>query len=277
MANYLTAKKSIPIRFFIITFIWTWIFWGLIALNDLNIIHLSNSILNIKLLIMTLGAFGPAIGATFSILTTEGKKEYIIFLKSFLHFKYKFRIWLSVIMIFGIINLISWYTPEFFGHVRLPMLVPNILYIPLYLVIMTFIGGGQEEIGWRGYILPFIESKYGIILGNIILGVVWAVWHTPLWFISGSSQTYVSFIAFIFGCIGLSFLLSWVIKIADNKPLLAMITHGLFNTLISIFPTIEFNTNIQTRFWIHEFLLLVTGFIIILLYQNIIRRIPKSF
>ena len=55
---------------------------------------------------------------------------------------------------------------------------------------MVFLGGGQEEIGWRGYILPFLENKFGRWLGSGILGLIWAFWHLPLWFIPGTNQTY---------------------------------------------------------------------------------------
>ena len=55
---------------------------------------------------------------------------------------------------------------------------------------MIFLGGGQEELGWRGYILDRLEERLGPWLGNLVLAVIWAVWHVPLIFIPGTSQRF---------------------------------------------------------------------------------------
>lgn len=134
---------------------------------------------------------------------------------------------------------------------------------------MVFLGGGQEEVGWRGYILPILESRYGLWAGNIILGIVWALGHVPLYFISGHTQEYLPFIPFVIGCIGMSFFFSWVIKASGGRPLSGLIAQGTFNAVISIFPTIIMDSGvIQVRFWIHEFLILVVGVIFLLSWSK---------
>jgi uncharacterized protein len=152
-----------------------------------------------------LGAFGPAVGAIYSMNTLKGRKEVKLFLKSFLSLKFSWKLWLAIFLILGLTNILAWYLPELFGYERLPILLPNIYIFPLYWLIMVLLGGGQEEIGWRGYIMPFLKSKYGLWIGNIMLGFIWAVWHIPLWFVSVSTQQYMPFNAFLIGCIGLSF------------------------------------------------------------------------
>lgn len=256
--------ESIPLRFFVVTFLWSWLMWLPLVLAGLSVLHISEKLLPvIGFPLIVIGAFGPAVGAVYSINTLRGRKEVKLFLKSFLSVKFSWKLWLAIFLILGLTNILAWYLPELFGYERLPMLLPNIYIFPLYWLIMVLLGGGQEEIGWRGYIMPILESKYGLWLANIMLGIIWAVWHIPLWFVPISTQQYMPFIAFLIGCIGLSFFLSWVIKRSKGRPLSGLIAHGTFNAFIPLFPTLIMELGVpQLRFWLHEILIFGMGVLI---------------
>jgi membrane protease YdiL (CAAX protease family) len=144
-------------------------------------------------------------------------------------------------------------------------MLQNIYTFPLFLLLNTFILGGQEEIGWRGYILPYLEKRFGLIVGSLILGIVWAVWHIPLWFIPGTSQSYMNFFAFLISCIGVSYFLSWVKKASGNRLLSCIIAHGTINSFVILFPIfVTDNDSIQVRFWIFCILKLIVGIIIVI-------------
>lgn len=260
--------ERIPLRFFWVTFLWSWLIWTPLVLASWGILDISKDLLSvITMPIIIIGAFGPAVGAIYSISTLKGRKEVKIFLKSFLSLKFSWKLWIAIFAIIGLVNILAWYVPELFGYDRVPMLLPNAYVFPVYWLYMVLLGGGQEEIGWRGYILPFIESKYGFWVGNIILGSIWAGWHIPLWFIIGASQTFMPFIAFLIGLTGLSFFFSWVVKRSNGRPISGLIAHGTSNAFIPLFPTIIFEYEVfQLRFWLHEILILCIGIIILMLY-----------
>jgi uncharacterized protein len=212
-----------------------------------------------------LGAFGPAVGACFSIWTLEGRSALMNFLRRFLSLRFGWKVWASMFVVLGSLSAVAWYIPELFGHDRLPMMLPNIYVIPIWWLLMVFLGGGQEEVGWRGYILEPLEARYGLWGGNIVLGLVWACWHIPLWFIPGSTQVYMPFIAFAIGTIGLSFFFSWLIKASGRRLLSGLIAHGTYNAFIPLFPTIVMESDVlQTRWWIHQILVLVVGILFML-------------
>ena len=45
-----------------------------------------------------------------------------------------------------------------------------------------------EELGWRGYVLDRLQEKRSALVSSLILGVVWSLWHLPLFFVQGSYQ-----------------------------------------------------------------------------------------
>ena len=57
---------------------------------------------------------------------------------------------------------------------------------PLYMQILAFlimlIGGGMEEAGWRYITFPELDKKFGFAVSAAITGVIWAIWHLPLFF-----------------------------------------------------------------------------------------------
>jgi membrane protease YdiL (CAAX protease family) len=256
-------SERIPIRFFLITFSWAWILWLPLVLCGFGIIPLSKDMLSVlSIPAIGLGAFGPAVGAFCSLRTTKGKGAIRTYLKSFLSLKFGWKAWIAIFIVFGLSTAAAWIIPECFSEPRVSMLLPSILIFPLYWLLMVFVGGGQEEIGWRGYILPLLENKFGRWLGSGILGLIWASWHLPLWFIPGATQTYMNFGGFIMLMLGYSFLFSWVREASGKRPLAGMIVHGTANAFVPLFPVVVLNVNaVQVRYWIWVSLTLAIGII----------------
>jgi membrane protease YdiL (CAAX protease family) len=57
-----------------------------------------------------------------------------------------------------------------------------------FLVSMIISGPLSEEPGWRGTAYPRMRATMGRFRIALILGVLWAVWHLPLFFIDGTVQ-----------------------------------------------------------------------------------------
>jgi membrane protease YdiL (CAAX protease family) len=173
-------------------------------------------------------------------------------------------VWLLIAAVLGLPALASWLIPELFGENRLAPYV-SVYAFPVNLLTMIFFGGGQEEIGWRGYISPLLEEKFGLIAGSLILGIIWALWHIPLWFIRGASQAYTPFPAFVLITVGYSYFFSWVREASGNRLFSVLVAHGAANAFSNLFPfiTMENGADHQIRFWIYSVLTFVTGIIIV--------------
>jgi len=264
-------EKKMPVRFFVVTFLWSWsvLIPCAILIKTGIMSHASPLYLTIELPIAFLAIMGPAMGSFVSLRTINGKGAVKKYLKSFLSLNFGWKIWLSIFLISGISTFLPWIIPEYFGEDRIPTMLQNVYIFPLYLLISTFITGGQEEIGWRGYILPFLEKRFGLIIGSLILGLVWAIWHIPLWFIPGTSQSYMNFFAFLLSCIGVSYILSWIREASGNRLFSCLITHGTINSFAVLFPVFITDNNAnQVRFWIFCILKFIIGIIIVIIRTN---------
>ena len=59
--------------------------------------------------------------------------------------------------------------------------------IPLAITVFLF-GPFSEEFGWRGFALDRVQARWGAVRGSLVLGLIWAFWHLPLFLIPGTGQ-----------------------------------------------------------------------------------------
>ncbi|MEV6155520.1 CPBP family intramembrane glutamic endopeptidase [Nonomuraea sp. NPDC052129] len=64
-----------------------------------------------------------------------------------------------------------------------------------FLVSMLIAGPLAEEPGWRGTAYPRLRASLSRFQAGLLLGVVWAVWHLPLFFVSGTVQAVLGLIS----------------------------------------------------------------------------------
>jgi membrane protease YdiL (CAAX protease family) len=115
-----------------------------------------------------------------------------------------------------------------------PLPLPLWLLLPIYLIFVgLFAGGLDEELGWRGYALPRLQQRYGALAASLFLGVIWAFWHLPNWFLPDSNQAAVSFPIFVVGAVALSIILTWLYNSTGGSLLLVILAHTLFDVAIT--------------------------------------------
>ncbi|MCC6795739.1 MAG: CPBP family intramembrane metalloprotease [Candidatus Hydrogenedentes bacterium] len=87
-------------------------------------------------------------------------------------------------------------------------------------------GGLGEEIGWRGYMLPLLQHRWGPIRASIAVGVCWGVWHVPARFVPSTGQ-HIVFVTLL--CIALSCIFTWFYNASGGNLWVLAVLHGCVN------------------------------------------------
>jgi membrane protease YdiL (CAAX protease family) len=107
------------------------------------------------------------------------------------------------------------------------------------ILLGSTIGGGQEELGWRGFAQPELQEQYGGLWAAVIIGVLWGGWHLPLFFdptAIHSQWPLSSQLAYFVGIVAFSILIGWVYNGSGGSILLAMLMHGTENAAGGLVP-----------------------------------------
>ncbi len=50
-------------------------------------------------------------------------------------------------------------------------------------MVILFLAPTLEELGWRGYGVDSLRSKFSLFKTTMLFAVIWGLWHLPLFFI----------------------------------------------------------------------------------------------
>jgi membrane protease YdiL (CAAX protease family) len=181
------------------------------------------------------GVFGPLVAAVVATVAVGGSVRGL--LSGLLRWRVAPR-WYLVAL--GVpVGMLAVMVPGYVligGTVDLSVLSGRLVGYPFLLLAMVLLGGGQEELGWRGFALPRLQGRFGPLRGTLVLGLVWAAWHWPLFAIEGSGYGELTLPVHGATVVGMAVLLSWVYNGSGGSVLLAMLLHGSINAAGFLMP-----------------------------------------
>jgi membrane protease YdiL (CAAX protease family) len=102
-------------------------------------------------------------------------------------------------------------------------------YYQLLPTLMTDPGPLGEELGWRGFALPRLLERWSPLTASLLLGVIWGLWHLPIFFIPGLPQSRLSFAVFLLGTISLCIIDTWIFLRTDGNLVPMILVHLMSN------------------------------------------------
>ena len=104
---------------------------------------------------------------------------------------------------------------------------PEFTLFSFFLYNLISFGYG-EETGWRGYALPKLQSKMHPFLATLLLTVLWAAWHIPLFFYRPgyTSMDVFGVLGWFFSLLTGAVLLTWLFNSTRQSDFIVAVFHA---------------------------------------------------
>lgn len=130
------------------------------------------------------GSFGPTLAALATAGFTGGGSSMINLLKSLFRVRVNWRVHVATFFLMPCIGLAFYLVLGISPRIELWKIAATMIaLVPLNALvggIIFGVGPLGEELGWRGYLQPRLQSAAGTAATAIIVGLVWAFWHLPV-------------------------------------------------------------------------------------------------
>ena len=185
------------------------------------------------MLLYVLGGLGPMIGAYVAVLSTSSQAPLREFHQRLFRWRvagwwYAVAIGLPVVLAIASTMIAVLFRPDLSSALSIR---PWYMFVPLLAVMI--VGGGLEEPGWRGIAQPEIARTTGSAKAALLVGLVWALWHVPLFFLPGVSQYGSNFPVFALGVVGMALMLGWLYS-RTASILLCVVFHAAANAITAL-------------------------------------------
>jgi len=193
----------------------------------------------------------PTLVAFLILAITSGKPGVLRWLRSYVRWRVGVQWYLVAVIGVAVLIFLSMAVVP---GVLTKFVAPDWSLVPIWLrsfVVVLFLPPGGpllEEGGWRGFALPRLQRRYGPLVGTLILGALWSVWHLDIFFgpVAGANpdasfvSVLIAFVLFTIGEIGLSVIITWILNNCRGSVLMAILAHGAQDTAIpflALFPS----------------------------------------
>lgn len=121
------------------------------------------------------------------------------------------------ILAFGVMTSMGETTPDSL----FPVVVAPVLFV-LFFIFALF-----EEVGWMGYAFEPMEKRWNALNASLILGLIWAIWHLPLYILAGQDPLWIA--GQIISLIAIRTLIVWIYNNTGKSVFAAILFHTVYN------------------------------------------------
>jgi len=243
------------------------VFWGPIALLKLQTANfVEGKIYNLPVFIFFLiGGFVPSIVGISLTRFYDHKTGLKVLFKSAIDFKIGFRQFIIIvtypIIIGGLQLIINKSVGGTFDYSQFLKQLPS--FLPLIIL-----GPLSEEFGWRGFLQKKVNIQFSPISGTLVIGIIWSLWHLPLFYMPGTSQHdfNMPFLPFMISVISSSFIYTYIYIKSHGSLFSALLLHWIGTYIMQVIGSQVTRTPAYN--YLECLPVLVTGIIFIIILQK---------
>lgn len=215
--------------FFLIAFVYTWMFHGSMAVFGVRYES------GLGLYLYRIGLVGPLLAALLVSYLNGGVNGLRNLANRILDWRVSLKwyalslLWVGLLRFggLGIHALRTGQTPgRFIDTPEIGLLA--LLLSQLFVLV-------AEEVGWRGFALPDLIRRFGSFGAALLLGLLWALWHIPMFFVPDLSQHGTPFILYTLTQIAWSVVMTFLF-VRSGSVLVAMLFHIGINVWFYLIP-----------------------------------------
>ncbi len=190
-----------------------------------------------------LAASSSSIAALITAAITGGTQGLKHLLSGFARWRSSFWWYALAVLMPAAISLLAFGLAMAFGaRFQIQWTASWAMLIPTF-VLITLQAGLGEEIGWRGFATPKLMEKHSPLASSLIVGVVWASWHLPLYLVPGMVQNNLvhaigfplTLVMYSSNVIAFAVVLSWMFVKTKGNLWLPVLIHGSINSFVAFF------------------------------------------
>lgn len=171
--------------------------------------------------------FGPALAAALTLAYFQGKPGLAGWGRSLVRWRVPGRLYLLAFLGPLAVSALIVAAGYPLGLLQFePAQVHPLKFVLLFFLIAVFDGPLGEEPGWRGLLLPELLKQLSPLKAGLAVGVVWYLWHIPLYLADGKA---LHPMVFLVNVLSLSVVFTWFYIKSSRSTLIAILLHTSTN------------------------------------------------
>lgn len=221
------VRRHPLISFYVLTYAISWSLWAPLVIFPDSIPGPMGFIL------LALGSLVPsALGLVFIGLLSGGPGVRRV-LRRLVRGRVGLRWWLAALALAMLAPLAVGVSMLFGGTTPL---VSQTIFGLLFLFVFHIFPGSAlgEEIGWRGFVLPRLQTRHSALKASLVIGILWGCWHLPLWLRGNESHSISLYGPFVVAVVASSVMCTWLYNNTGGSLLIIVLYHAASNLPITV-------------------------------------------
>jgi uncharacterized protein len=252
------------------------VFWGPLAFFQIPTISFVDGTKGPAwaIALFILGGFVPSLVGVFLTWKGEGRVGLRHFGRRIVQFKIGWRWYLAAVLVI-ILGTI--------GQLVIMTILGQTFDVTLFvgqlgsILPLLILGPLSEELGWRGYALDRLQTKWNALTSSLIVGLGWGLWHAPLFAMVGTSQHELAlpYIGFVVNLMVLSILFTWLHNNTAGSIWTAIFFHWMYTYSGQVVASGVTRSTLYN--WMEYLPYLIIAIIVVIIWKpKELRRMPRG-